>query len=81
MMNDQERLLALVKKQSDKNRRLEEHLSNGIGLDKLKKGQTVRDPNYDPLDDLSFDDEQEEMDTGVTDTRRKKKKKAKAGGM
>lgn len=79
MMKDQERLLALVQKQSQKNRRLEDHLASGIGIDKLKKGEKVRDPNYDPLDDLSFDDEDQELEA-AEETSRHRRKKAKKGG-
>lgn len=77
MLKEQERLLALVQKQNAKNRRLEEHLASGIGLDKLKRGERARDPLYDPLDDLSFDEEEqlEEFDRQLEAERKNKKKK------
>lgn len=70
MLRDQEKLLDLVKRQSQKNARLEEHLASGIGIDKLKKGESVRNPHYDPLDDVSS--EEVDMDD---DSRKKKSRK------
>jgi hypothetical protein len=80
MLKGQEELLALVHKQNQRNRRLEDHLASGIGIDKLKKGERQKDPHYDPLDDLSFDDDNEDLATAEEVSRHKKKKKAKAGG-
>lgn len=84
MMYGQEQLMDLVTRQNEKNKRLENYLLKGLQVDKLKKGQDTRDPNYDPLDDISF----EEIDldgilgvsqqpTAADTSRKKKKKKAK----
>lgn len=75
MLKDQDKLLDLVSRQNKKNARLEEHLAGGLGVDKLKKGQSARDPNYDPLDDLSSEeiDWNEETATGRGSKRGKRR--------
>jgi hypothetical protein len=78
MLKDQEKLLDLVSRQSKKNARLEEHLASGIGIDKLKKGETVRNPNYDPLDDLSSEEADLDEDEIGGGSRRKGRKSRKA---
>jgi hypothetical protein len=79
-MKDQERLLGLVHRQNTKNQRLEEHLSSGLGLDKLKKGERLRDPHYDPLDDLSFEEDEADMGPLDDENRERKRKRAKNKG-
>lgn len=84
MMYGQEQLMDLVTRQNEKNKRLENYLLKGLQVDKLKKGQDTRDPNYDPLDDISFEEIDldgilgvSQQSTAADTSRKKKKKKAK----
>lgn len=78
MLKDQEKLLDLVSRQNRKNTRLEDHLAGGLGIEKLKKGENARDPNYDPLDDLSSEEYDFNEETTAGRSSKKNNKKGKS---
>lgn len=73
-MEQQERLMDIVRRQNEKNERLEKHLLRGGSKKDPTQGLMPGDADYDPLDDLSFDDDDLEK---VFTERPKPKKKTK----
>ena len=79
LMQGQEKLLEMVRRQDEKNRRLEDHLASGLNVKSLGKNDPRKqaENQYDPLDDISFEDEEQVL-AELMQPKRKKKKKPKS---
>ena len=80
LMRAQEKLLEMVRRQDEKNRRLEDHLASGLNVKSLGKNdpRKLNENQYDPLDDISFEDEEEVLAELMQPKRKKKKRKARS---
>ena len=81
MMDMQYKLHEVIKRQNEKNKRLEMHLSNGIDVKNIGNNNSNNgggdDDRYDPLDDVSYEDEQDIINNMYSSGKVKRKSKKK----